>query len=55
MENAEPMVEPKPITKPETKPARPMRETDRPFSPKRRIGVQPDPKAEDDNIISDSE
>ena len=48
MENTEPLVEPKtkPTTKPATKPAKPMRETDRPFAPKRRIGVQPDPKAE---------
>jgi len=47
MENIEPMVKPQPITKPSTKPARPMRETDRPFSPKprRTTEVQPDPKA----------
>jgi len=47
MENTEPMVEPQPITKPSTKPARPMRETERPFSPKprRTTEVQPDPKA----------
>jgi hypothetical protein len=55
MENAEPMVEPKPITKPTTKPARPMRETERPFSPKRRVDVQPDPKAEDNDMLTDNE
>jgi hypothetical protein len=52
MENVEPMVEPKPIVKPAEKPAekpdvqplRPMRETERPFLPKRKDGVQPDPK-----------
>ena len=52
MENTEPMVEPKPVTKPATKPSRPLRETDRPFSPKRRTGVQPDPKAEDNDSIT---
>lgn len=51
MENAEPMVEPKPITKPDVKPARPMRETDRPFLPKRRDKVKPDPKGEDKKKI----
>ena len=56
MENEEPIVEPKPITKPATKPARPMRETERPFSPRpRKTEVQPDPKAEDNDIITDSE
>lgn len=56
MENIEPMVEPKPATKPVVKPARPLRETDRPFSPKRRTHVQPDPKAENNNeMINDEE
>jgi len=55
MENTEPLVEPKPTTKPKTKPARPMREADRPFAPKRRVGVQPDPKAEDNDIINGGE
>lgn len=45
MENIEtsPVVEP--ITKPDVKPARPMRETDRPFLPKRKDKVNPKPKA----------
>ena len=55
MENTEPLVEPKPVTKPATKPSKPLRETDRPFSPKRRTGVQPDPKAEDNDTITDNE
>lgn len=45
MENVEPMIEP--ITKPAIKPARPMRETDRPFLPKRKDKVNPKPKAEE--------
>ena len=45
--NKEPQVEQQTIPKPSTKPARPMRETERPFSPKprRTTEVQPDPKA----------
>jgi hypothetical protein len=45
MENIEtaPIIEP--ITKPDVKPARPMRETDRPFLPKRKDKVNPKPKA----------
>lgn len=52
MENLEPMT--LPITKPEVKPVRPMRETDRPFLPKRKDKVNPKPKAtvtEDDSSI----
>ena len=56
MENTEPMVEPKPAIKPVVTPAKPLRETDRPFSPKRRTHVQPDPKAESNNeMINDEE
>lgn len=44
METVEPMVQP--ITKPDIKPARPMREADRPFLPKRKDKVNPKPKAE---------
>jgi hypothetical protein len=43
MESVEPMIQP--ITKPDVKPARPMRETDRPFLPKRKDKVNPKPKA----------
>lgn len=58
METTEPQIEPqtKPTTKPSVKPAKPLRETDRPFSPKRRIQVQPDPKAESgSDLINDEE
>jgi len=43
MENTEPTIQP--ITRPDVKPARPMRETDRPFLPKRKDKVNPRPKA----------
>lgn len=48
MENVEPMIQP--ITKPTTEPVRPMRETDRPFLPKRKDKVNPKPKAEVNEI-----
>lgn len=51
MENTEPMVEP--LTKPDVKPSRPMRETDRPFLPKRKDKVKPDPKAENNGMLTD--
>lgn len=44
MESVEPMTQP--ITKPDVAPARPMRETDRPFLPKRKDKVNPKPKAD---------
>lgn len=53
MENSEPLIEPKPITKPSIKPSKPMREVDRPFLPKRRDKVKPDPKANGKDIIED--
>ena len=53
MENIDPIVEPQPITKPNVKPVRPMRETDRPFLPKRKDKVKPRPKAEDNGMITD--
>lgn len=43
MENIEPAIQP--ITKPTTTPVKPMRETDRPFLPKRKDKVNPRPKA----------
>lgn len=50
MEISEPLIEPKPITKPSIKPSRPMREIDRPFLPKRRTKTRP--KANDNDIIN---
>lgn len=44
MESVEPMTQP--ITKPDVAPVRPMRETDRPFLPKRKDKVNPKPKAD---------
>ena len=56
MENAEPMIEPQVVPKtPVVKPNKPQREVDRPFSPKRRTGVQPDPKAKYNDTIIDNE